>query len=122
MVYALEQDSDAYKTTAKKQIKDWQTSLSHRKNQEWVIVHVVRSDARNAATNFFQIKSNVLDKIRADFNTDKRERCVLTILSLQCCDFDYLEVRTACMARSQGQSCCLGRAACQGQGRVAVRV
>jgi hypothetical protein len=70
------EDSDAYKTTAKKQIKDWQTSLSHRKNQEWVIVHVVRSDARNAATNFFQIKSNVLDKIRADFNTDKRDRCV----------------------------------------------
>ena len=75
-LHLLEQDSDAYKTTVRKQIKDWQTSLSHRKNQEWVIVHVVRSDARNAATNFFQIRSNVLDKIRADFNTDKKDRCV----------------------------------------------
>lgn len=70
------EDSDAYKTTVKKQIKDWQTSLSHRKNQEWVIVYVVRSDARNPTTNFFQMKSNVLDKIRADFNTDKKDRCV----------------------------------------------
>lgn len=118
----FEQDSDAYKTTVKKQIKDWQTSLSHRKNQEWVIVHVVRSDARNAATNFFQIKSNVLDKIRADFNTDKRERCVSTILLLQCCDSDYLEVHTACVAGSQGQSCRLGRATSQDQRRFAVRI
>ncbi|KAI0256634.1 trafficking protein particle complex subunit 10 [Lactifluus subvellereus] len=70
------EDSDTYKATVRKQIKDWQTSLNHRKNQEWVIAHVVRSDARNVSTNFFQMKSNVLDKIRADFNTDKRDRCV----------------------------------------------
>lgn len=106
--HLLEQDSDAYKTTVKKQIKDWQAALSHRKNQEWVIVHVVRSDARNPTTNFFQIKSNVLDKIRADFNTDKKDRYVLTGWSLQCCDFNYLEMRAACVARSQGQSCSLG--------------
>ncbi len=112
----FEQDSDAYKTTVKKQIKDWQTSLSHRKNQEWVIVHVVRSDARNPTMNFFQIKSNVLDKIRADFNTDKKDRCVLAVLSLQCCDFDYLEMRTARVARCQGQPCGLGRTTFQSQG------
>ncbi|KAI0306635.1 hypothetical protein B0F90DRAFT_1691802 [Multifurca ochricompacta] len=70
------EDSDAYKATARKQIKDWQASLSHRKNQEWIIVHVVRSDARNVSTNFFQMKGNVLDKIKAEFNTDKRDRCV----------------------------------------------
>ncbi|KAH9966604.1 trafficking protein particle complex subunit 10 [Russula dissimulans] len=70
------EDTETYKNTVKKHIKDWHTSLNHRKNQEWIIVHVVRSDARNVSTNFFQIKSNVLDKIRADFNTDKRDRCV----------------------------------------------
>ena len=79
-----------YKTTARKQIKDWQTSLSHRKNQEWIIVHVVRSDARNVATNFFQIKSNVLDKIRAEFNVDKRDRCVSLSRWLQRRNFDCL--------------------------------
>jgi hypothetical protein len=70
------EDSDTYKATAKKQIKDWQTSLNHRKNQEWIIVHILRSDTRNASSNFFQMKGSVLDKIRADFNTDKRDRCV----------------------------------------------
>lgn len=70
------EDSDTYKNTAKKQIKDWQTSLNHRKSQEWIIVHVLRSDTRNASSNFFQMKGNILDKIRADFNTDKRDRCV----------------------------------------------
>ncbi|KAI0288169.1 trafficking protein particle complex subunit 10 [Russula brevipes] len=70
------EDSDTYKSAVRKQIKDWKTSLSHRKNQEWIIVNVVRSDARHVATNFFQIKSNVLDKIRTDFNTEKRDRCV----------------------------------------------
>ncbi|KAI9446516.1 trafficking protein particle complex subunit 10 [Lactarius indigo] len=70
------EDSDTYKATAKKQIKDWQTSLNHRKSQEWIIVHILRSDTRNASSNFFQMKGNLLDKIRADFNTDKRDRCV----------------------------------------------
>ncbi|KAF8275107.1 trafficking protein particle complex subunit 10 [Lactarius quietus] len=70
------EDSDTYKTTAKKQIKDWQASLNHRKSQEWIIVHVLRSDTRNVSSNFFQMKGSVLDKIRADFNTDKRDRCV----------------------------------------------
>ncbi|KAH9048160.1 trafficking protein particle complex subunit 10 [Lactarius hengduanensis] len=76
-IYAVTcEDSDTYKATAKKQIKDWQTSLNHRKSQEWIIVHILRSDTRNASSNFFQMKGNVLDKIRADFNTDKRDRCV----------------------------------------------
>ncbi|KAH9063497.1 trafficking protein particle complex subunit 10 [Lactarius vividus] len=76
-IYAVTcEDSDAYKATAKKQIKDWQTSLNHRKSQEWIIIHILRSDTRNPSSNFFQMKGNVLDKIRADFNTDKRDRCV----------------------------------------------
>ncbi|KAI0273565.1 trafficking protein particle complex subunit 10 [Gloeopeniophorella convolvens] len=70
------EDGDIYKATVRKQIKDWLASFGYRKNQEWIIVHVVRSDNRNVSTNFFQMKSNVLDRIRADFNTDKRDRCV----------------------------------------------
>ncbi|KAH9180489.1 trafficking protein particle complex subunit 10 [Lactarius sanguifluus] len=70
-IYAVTcEDSDTYKATAKKQIKDWQTSLNHRKSQEWIIVHILRSDYRNASSNFFQMKGE------SDFNTDKRDRCV----------------------------------------------
>ncbi|EIM89936.1 uncharacterized protein STEHIDRAFT_92528 [Stereum hirsutum FP-91666 SS1] len=70
------EDNETYKTVTKKQIKDWHTIVSQRKNQEWLIVHVVRPDARTAAGGFFQMKGTVLDKIKADFNLDKRDRCV----------------------------------------------
>ncbi|THH18490.1 hypothetical protein EW146_g2511 [Bondarzewia mesenterica] len=70
------EDNETYKASVRKQIKDWHITVSQRKNQEWLIVYVIRPDARAAASGFFQIKGTVLDKIRADFNTDKRDRCV----------------------------------------------
>lgn len=60
----------------KKQIKDWHTSVVQRKNQEWLIIHVVRPDSKTASQRMFQIKTSVLDKIKADFNQDKRDRYV----------------------------------------------
>ena len=63
----------------KKQIKDWHTSVVQRKNQEWLIVHIVRPDNKAAANRIFQIKTSVLDKIKADFNVEKRDRCVVLI-------------------------------------------
>lgn len=70
------EDNDSYKTIVKKQIKDWHFAISQRKNQEWIIVHVVRSDIKTTDRKFFNMKSSVLDKIKADFNIDKRDRCV----------------------------------------------
>ncbi|KAG1756516.1 trafficking protein particle complex subunit 10 [Suillus paluster] len=70
------EDNDLYRTTVKKQIKDWHYAISQRKNQEWIIVHVVRSDVKTADRKFFNMKSSVLDKIKADFNIEKRDRCV----------------------------------------------
>lgn len=70
------EDNDSYKTNVKKQIKDWHSTISQRKNQEWIIVHVVRSDIKTTDRKFFNMKSSVLDKIKADFNIDKRDRCV----------------------------------------------
>ncbi|KAG6861666.1 hypothetical protein C0995_013672 [Termitomyces sp. Mi166 len=67
-------DLEGYKTTVKKQIKDWHSSVTTRKNQEWLIVHIVRPDTRIQTANFF--KGSVLEKMKSDFNTDKRERCV----------------------------------------------
>jgi trafficking protein particle complex subunit 10 len=59
----------------KKIIKEWMASIVQRK-QEWLIVHVVAPDARQTGS-FFQMKSTVIDKLKADFNTDKRDRCLV---------------------------------------------
>ncbi|PCH38130.1 hypothetical protein WOLCODRAFT_64398 [Wolfiporia cocos MD-104 SS10] len=75
------EDNDIYKNAIKKQIKDWHMSVSQRKNQEWLIVHIVRPDEKTAQGRIFQMKASVLDKIRADFNSDKRDRCVQLVWS-----------------------------------------
>ncbi|KAI0362291.1 hypothetical protein OH77DRAFT_1416520 [Trametes cingulata] len=75
------EDSESYKATARKQIKDWHTSVSQRKNQEWLLVHVVRPDQSVAQGRLFQMKTSVLDKVKADFNTDKKDRCVQLVWS-----------------------------------------
>jgi hypothetical protein len=69
-------DVETYRSTVKKQIKDWHAAVTMRKNQEWLILHVIRPDARTPSGNFFQLKGSVFDKIKADFNSDKRERFV----------------------------------------------
>jgi hypothetical protein len=46
-----------------------------------VIVYIVRPDSQNSAAGFFQ-RGNILDKLRADFNTDKRDRYVAITLSI----------------------------------------
>ncbi|KIJ54451.1 hypothetical protein M422DRAFT_774766 [Sphaerobolus stellatus SS14] len=72
-------DTDTYKNSVRKQIKDWHATISQRKNQEWLILLVVRPDARATAGGFF--KSTVLDRIKSDFNVDKRDRCVQLVWS-----------------------------------------
>ncbi|EGO20910.1 hypothetical protein SERLADRAFT_452051 [Serpula lacrymans var. lacrymans S7.9] len=70
------EDVEAYRTTVKRQIKDWHNLVIQKKNQEWLILHIVRPDARTTDRSFFNMKGSVLDKIKADFNVDKRDRCV----------------------------------------------
>ncbi|CED85218.1 Putative transmembrane protein [Phaffia rhodozyma] len=77
------EDADTYKTTIRKQIKDWHSLVVSRKTQEWVIVLVMKPDpatglARSStgAGRLFKMGGTVLDKIRSDFNTNKRDRCV----------------------------------------------
>ncbi|KAK7014963.1 trafficking protein particle complex subunit 10 [Favolaschia claudopus] len=76
LVTCEDADLETYKTTIKRQVKDWHAVVSSRKNQEWLILHVVRPDARTQGGNFFQLKGSVLDKLKGDFNTDRRDRCV----------------------------------------------
>ena len=70
------QDNDTYKNTVRRQIRDWHAAVAQRKNQEWLVLLVVRPDARATAGGFFAMKSSVLDRIRADFNADKKDRSV----------------------------------------------
>ncbi|KAI0736997.1 trafficking protein particle complex subunit 10 [Fomitopsis betulina] len=70
------EDNDTYKNSVKKQLRDWHAVVSQRKHQEWLIVHIVRPEGRASQQRMFQMKTSVLDKIRADFNTDKKDRCV----------------------------------------------
>ncbi|KAI0082757.1 hypothetical protein K474DRAFT_1681152 [Panus rudis PR-1116 ss-1] len=74
-------DYETYKNTTKRQIKEWHSSVVQRKNLEWLIIYIVRPDAKTTANRMFQMKSSVLDKIKADFNTDRRDRCVELVWS-----------------------------------------
>ncbi|KAF4576476.1 hypothetical protein EYR40_000715 [Pleurotus pulmonarius] len=74
-------DFDSYKNTIKKQIKDWHSVVTSRKHQEWLVLHVVRPDARTAGGNFFQMKYSVFERIKTDFNAEKRDRCVQMVWS-----------------------------------------
>ncbi|KAF9533525.1 trafficking protein particle complex subunit 10 [Crepidotus variabilis] len=70
-------DVEAYRNLHKRFIKDWQMSVSNRKNQDWLILHIIRPDPSKMPTGkLFAIKNSVLDKLRTDFNLDKREHCV----------------------------------------------
>lgn len=71
-------DVDSYRTTVKRQIKDWHSVVTARKNQEWLILHIVRPETRAQGGNFFQLKGSVFEKIRTDFNTERRERFVFS--------------------------------------------
>ncbi|KAJ7452540.1 hypothetical protein B0H11DRAFT_2245998 [Mycena galericulata] len=76
IVTCEDNDVETYKTSIKRQVKDWHSIVASRKNQEWLILHIVRPDARTPSGNFFQLKGSVLDKLKGDFNTDRRDRCV----------------------------------------------
>lgn len=74
-------DPDVYRGVVKKQIKDWLSIVTQRKNQEWLLLQVLRPEARLATGGggFFAMKGSILDRMKADFNTDKRDRYCLSV-------------------------------------------
>lgn len=79
-VYKQPGDLEAYRTTVKKQVKDWHNSVLTRKNQEWLILHLVKGDTpAPSGGKLFQLKGSVLDKLKTDFNQDKRDRFVALV-------------------------------------------
>lgn len=75
VVYCEDNDLETYRTVLKKQIKDWHTSVTTRRTSEWLILQIIRPESRAQTRNVFQ-RGSVLDKLKTDFNTDKRDRCL----------------------------------------------
>ncbi|KAI1311282.1 hypothetical protein EDD11_003528 [Mortierella claussenii] len=70
------EDNESYKTTVRQQIREWIQLVTSKKNQEWLIVHISSQEGARAAKF---LRSSVLDKIKADFNTGKKDRHVRLI-------------------------------------------
>ncbi|SDA01500.1 BZ3500_MvSof-1268-A1-R1_Chr10-1g02728 [Microbotryum saponariae] len=71
------EDNETYRATLRPQIREWLDTIQGPRlgpNQEWLIVHV--TTARSSMAKFYQRKSAVVDKIKADFNTGKKDRCI----------------------------------------------
>lgn len=67
------------------------------------------------------MKASVLDKVKADFNVDRKDRSVLAAAFVIPC-LTSVQMRTTCLECGQGQPDRLGRPRHQGQGRRLVRV
>ena len=72
LTHKLSQDNETYRATIRTQIREWLDSVLARQSQEWLIVHV--TSGRSAGAKFYQRKGAVVDKIKADFNTGKKDR------------------------------------------------
>jgi hypothetical protein len=73
-------DNEVYRASLRLQIRAWlDTVNSKRSNHDWLIVYV--TTAKLGPSKFYQRKSTVLDKIKADFNLSKKDRCIQLALS-----------------------------------------
>lgn len=75
-------DVDVYRMSIKKHITEWRASLSRIDAQEWLIILVSAPEAPNVTKKRFQAKTSMIDKLRADFNVGKRDRCAHLAWSL----------------------------------------
>ncbi|PKC75818.1 hypothetical protein RhiirA1_436013 [Rhizophagus irregularis] len=74
-------DNETYRQIVKNQIRDWLNIAESRRNQEWLIVYVTKQENFRNPARYFNMKGTVFDKIKADFNITKRDRCVQLRLS-----------------------------------------
>jgi len=70
-------DLEVYRTTLKKELKDWHTSVSTKKNSEWLILQIVRppDPSKTTSRNVFRLQGTVQSKLKADFgSSDDKDR------------------------------------------------
>ncbi|CAG8497762.1 1816_t:CDS:10, partial [Acaulospora morrowiae] len=70
------EDNELYRTTVRQKIRDWMNIVTSKRNQEWLIVYVTKQETFRNAARYFNMKGTVFDKIKADYNINKRDRCV----------------------------------------------
>ncbi len=65
-----------YRKQTRKAIQDWLALLNSKKHQEWMIVFVTTQEIKAGSTFLSMRNSTVLDKLRSDFGSQKRDRQV----------------------------------------------
>jgi len=88
------EDSDVYRSQIRHHIRSWLDDVkSKRSIHEWLIIQV--TSVRLGPSKFYQRKSTVLDKIKADFNSSKKDRCLQLLLTGEPNDIpNWLELLT----------------------------
>lgn len=71
-----------YRKQTRKGIQDWLALLNSKKHQEWLIVYVTTQEVKPGSTFLSMRNSTVLDKLRSDFSSQKRDRQVCPIRRL----------------------------------------
>lgn len=71
------QDNEVYRASIRTQIREWLDTITAKHHQEWLIVHV--TSGKGGVAKFYQRKGAIVDKIKADFNTGKRDRCIQVV-------------------------------------------
>ncbi|TKA56715.1 hypothetical protein B0A53_01910 [Rhodotorula sp. CCFEE 5036] len=77
LLFVVCDDNEVYRATLRTQIREWLDSITAKRHQEWLIVHV--TSGRGSAGKFYQRKGTIVDKIKADFNVGKRDRCIQVV-------------------------------------------
>ncbi|GAA5988713.1 hypothetical protein JCM5350_001988 [Sporobolomyces pararoseus] len=74
LLFVVCDDNEVYRATIRSQIREWLDGVIQKQHQEWLIVHV--TSTKSGGAKFYQRKSGIVDKIKADFNTGKKDRCI----------------------------------------------
>ncbi|GAA5838645.1 hypothetical protein JCM11251_003252 [Rhodosporidiobolus azoricus] len=77
LLFVVCDDSEVYRATLRTQIREWLDSVTSKQHHEWLIVHV--TSGRGGVAKFYQRKGSIVDKIKADFNIGKKDRCVQVV-------------------------------------------
>ncbi|KPV71634.1 uncharacterized protein RHOBADRAFT_56475 [Rhodotorula graminis WP1] len=77
LLFVVCDDNEVYRATLRHQIREWLDTITARHHQEWLVVHVTHNG--RGAAKFYQRKGTIVDKIKADFNVGKRDRCIQVV-------------------------------------------
>ncbi|GAA6024476.1 hypothetical protein JCM10207_004507 [Rhodosporidiobolus poonsookiae] len=77
VLFVVCDDNEVYRATLRSQIREWLDTVTAKQHQEWLIVHV--TSGRGGVAKFYQRKGAIVDKIKADFNVGKKDRCIQAV-------------------------------------------